>query len=366
MRSGKAVDLALGTYPDFSLAEARDEARKRREETAKALDKGDVPPLMEIRSKAIESRTGATFEEFYSIFREKKGRISSEGFMKSMDSRMKHHVLPFIGMEKLNDITFDQLRVILERLERRDLLETGKKVRGYLSQLFRYAKIKGHITPERCTTLTDLSGILTAPLVVNHPAIIDPIEFGTLIRKISEDTARSISVYYALNILPHVFLRASSLTDARWSEVDFDKGVWIIPKERMKGKEGKRRELIVPLSRQVKGLLQALKARNLSNELIFPQSTYGVIKQIPISSVSMGNALKALGYEGVQTAHGFRASFRTIGSEVLGFGFEEMELQLHHLLKNAPNGFAYNRVSLLDRRKDMMQRWSDYLNLISG
>lgn len=168
----------------------------------------------------------------------------------------------------------------------------------------------------------------------------------------------------SLEILSHVFLRASELSNAKWEEVDFDNNVWTIPAERMKGTKGRRTELLVPLSKQVKTLLLSLKNLNYSEVYIFPQTTHGRVKpNEPISSVSMNNALNALGYKDKHTAHGFRASFRTIGDEILGFDFEGMELQLHHALQNVPNGRAYGRYGKFEIRREIMNNWSDWLDM---
>jgi hypothetical protein len=61
------------------------------------------------------------------------------------------------------------------------------------------------------------------------------------------------------------------------------------------------------------------------------------------------------------TGHGFRAVARTILDEVLGFRPDIIEHQLTHSVKD-PNGRAYNRTSFLPERRDMMQKWADYLD----
>ena len=75
-------------------------------------------------------------------------------------------------------------------------------------------------------------------------------------------------------------------------------------------------------------------------------------------------ALRALGYTNEQqTAHGFRATARTILDEVLGYRVDWIEHQLAHAVKDA-NGRAYNRTAHLKDRKAMMQAWADYLDTL--
>ena len=65
------------------------------------------------------------------------------------------------------------------------------------------------------------------------------------------------------------------------------------------------------------------------------------------------------------TGHGFRASFRTIGDEVLKFRVDLIEHQLAHAVKD-PNGRAYNRTAHLPERRRMMQQWADYLDRLKS
>ncbi len=82
----------------------------------------------------------------------------------------------------------------------------------------------------------------------------------------------------------------------------------------------------------------------------------------PMSENTVNKALQAMGYPGsVQTAHGFRASARTIMDEVLNERVDLIEHQLAHTVKDA-NGRAYNRTTHLPGRRAMLQRWADYLD----
>jgi integrase len=82
-----------------------------------------------------------------------------------------------------------------------------------------------------------------------------------------------------------------------------------------------------------------------------------------MSENTVNGALRRLGYatDEEMTGHGFRAMARTILDEVLGFRVEWIEMQLAHKVKD-PNGRAYNRTAFLKGRKEMMQRWADYLD----
>jgi integrase len=84
-----------------------------------------------------------------------------------------------------------------------------------------------------------------------------------------------------------------------------------------------------------------------------------------MSENTINAAIRGMGYsKEVMTAHGFRAMARTIMDEVLGERVDLIEHQLAHAVKD-PNGRAYNRTAHLPARREMMQRWSDYLYVIA-
>ncbi len=83
-----------------------------------------------------------------------------------------------------------------------------------------------------------------------------------------------------------------------------------------------------------------------------------------MSENTVNAALRGMGYsKEVHTAHGFRATARTIMDEVLGERVDLIEHQLAHGVKDA-NGRAYNRTAHLPARREMLQRWANYLDTL--
>jgi integrase len=81
-----------------------------------------------------------------------------------------------------------------------------------------------------------------------------------------------------------------------------------------------------------------------------------------MSENTVNAALRRLGYSKDEvTAHGFRATARTLLDEVLGERPDIIDHQLAHAVRD-PNGRAYNRTAHLPDRRQMMQRWADYLD----
>ena len=116
---------------------------------------------------------------------------------------------------------------------------------------------------------------------------------------------------------------------------------------------------IVPLSTQALALLQAIHPATGHGKFVFPSLRTG---DRPMSENTINAALRGMGYsKEMHSAHGFRATARTIMDEVLGERVDLIEHQLAHAVKDV-NGRAYNRTAHLPARREMMQRWADYLD----
>jgi len=145
------------------------------------------------------------------------------------------------------------------------------------------------------------------------------------------------------------------LRTAEWAEIGLDAAEWRIPGAKMKMKN----DHVVPLSRQAVAILRSMQPISGHGRYVFPSLRTG---ERPMSDNTINAALRSLGYsKDVHTAHGFRALARTILDEVLGERVDLIEHQLAHSVKD-PNGRAYNRTAHLPARREMMQRWADYLD----
>jgi integrase len=139
-----------------------------------------------------------------------------------------------------------------------------------------------------------------------------------------------------------------------WAEIDFESATWTVPAEKMKAGQ----DHIVPLSEQAIAILRDLQELTGSGQYVFP--CHGKPDQ-PMSEGAVPVALHKLGFKGKQTAHGFRATARTLLDEVLQQRPELAEHQLAHTVRG-PLGRAYNRTTYLPDRRKMMQLWADYLD----
>ncbi len=159
------------------------------------------------------------------------------------------------------------------------------------------------------------------------------------------------SVRYNLH---HWYL--SGLRQAEWSEIDFDKAEWRIPEEKMK----KETLHIVPLSTQAISVLREIQPLTGIGKYVFPSLR---THSRPMSDGTINGALRRLGYsKDEMTGHGFRSMASTLLHEQ-GWPHDAIERQLAHAERNKVVA-AYNYAEHLEKRVEMMQHWSDYLEAL--
>jgi integrase len=129
---------------------------------------------------------------------------------------------------------------ILKRIEKRGAVTVALNIRGWFSQIFRFAvsTLRADSDPAAA-----LRGAIKRGKV-QHSKPLSKSELAKLEGKIDECGGNQ-QTKIALRLLMHTFLRTGELRQAKWSEVDLEGRTWTIPAERMKMRE----KHIVPLSR---------------------------------------------------------------------------------------------------------------------
>jgi integrase len=154
----------------------------------------------------------------------------------------------------------------------------------------------------------------------------------------------------ALQFLILTAARSGEVLGATWSEIDLDRGLWIVPASRMKA----GREHRVPLSEAALNVLRTVDAELGPEDYVF----WGKSPDRPLSSMAMSMLLRRM-VPGV-TVHGFRSSFRDWAAEVSSFPHEVCEMALAHTIPNKAEA-AYRRGDLLEKRRELMAAWADYI-----
>ena len=347
---GKEKILALGSYPEISLSAAREKRKAAREQVAVGID----PAAEKKHKKAVAS--GFVLNSFETIARawhksHADAKKWDEEHAKNKLRKLENDLFPAIGKRPIDVIEPPELLKYLQLVVGRGALEGAHRLLYDCTKIWGYAIALGVV---KYNAALQLKGILPAVKNNNYAAFTKPKDAARLLQAIDSYSGSHV-VRAALLLAPMSFLRPGNLRALEWSEIDFDSELCEIPATKMKMKKAH----VVPLSKQAVEILRDLQPFTGTGKYVFP-STRGKTRCMSENTVNM--ALRALGFSSEEmVGHGFRAMARTMGREQLKINVELLEIQLAHLTKS-PNGTAYDRVDLIDERREMIQKWADYLD----
>lgn len=365
---GRRKTLSLGTYPDTSLALARQKADEFRQLIAQGLDPSDV--RKNERQKTLKTLEAERRQEqglpaegcFEHVAREWHQTVHiakvSPGHAERTLTRLTQDVFPWLGSMPIASISAPKLLETLRRVEKRGAIETAHRIRQACGQIFRYGIAIGACERDPAHDLRDA---LSPVVVQHHAAITDPQKLGGLLRAFHDYTGLPVTCA-ALKLAPLVFLRPGELRQAEWAEFDLDAGLWTIPASRMKRLKQQKisgAPHVVPLATQAVAILDELRPLTGRGRYVFPSPR---TPERPMSENGVLSAMRRMGFgKDEMTGHGFRATARTLLVERLGEKEAVVEAQLAHSVRDTL-GRAYNRTEFLEQRKAMMQKWADYLD----
>lgn len=343
--AGKEKLLALGVYPDVTLADAR----SKREEAKRGIAGGIDPNVAKREEKlAREASVRNTFQEIACEWHASKLYKWSEGYASDIMEAFNKDVFPYIGKKPIADIKPLELLNVLRRMESRGATEKAKKVRQRCGEVFRYAIVTGRAEYNPAPDLTSaMQGHES-----NHYPFLNTSELPAFFESLSQYSG-SILVVLAARLLILTGVRTGELRGATWQEIDTESAVWIIPAERMK----MRRPHIVPLSRQALTIIEHIREMTGRYPLMFPGRND---PRKSMSEASINQVFKRIGYTGRVTGHGFRHTMSTILHEQ-GYNTAWIETQLAHVDKNSIRG-TYNHAQYLEGRREMLQWYADYMD----
>jgi integrase len=348
--------LALGQYPERTLAEARDlrdEARKR------VRDGGDPSAERKLERREQRIRADNTFAILACEWHANQRAKWTVDHAATILRRLETHLFPALGSRPIAEIDAPELLDALRRIERhaqtnsRGSNEIAHRMLQTSGQIFRYAIATGRA---RRNPSVDLRGALKAKERTRNYAALSETELPEFLKKLDAYDGHP-QTKLAMRLLLLTFVRTGELRGAEWSEFELDKAQWRVPGERMK----MRSEHIVPLSTQAIEVVRELQKFNEGRRHVFANQAN---HEKPMSENTLLFALYRMGYHSRATAHGFRATASTILNEQ-GFRPDVIERQLAHVERNKVRA-AYHRAEYLPERRKMMQHWADYLRSVEA
>lgn len=347
---GREKLISLGVYPEISLKEAR----VRREDARRLLARG-VDPSAE-RQARRRAQAAETFEAVAREWFAGQRPTWAESHATRVIRRLERDVFPYLGRAPPAEITAPEVLQVLRRIENRGALDTAHRALQNIGQVMRYAVATGRALRDASA---DLRGALPPVAGGHFPAVTEPNELGPLLRAMDAYTGHP-TTQAALRLAPLLFVRPRELRYAEWSEVALEDALWTVPAAKVKASDI---DHLVPLARQAVEIIAELRPLTGEGRYLFPSLRS---RDRPMSSGTITAAFRRMGYaEGEVSHHGFRATARTLLDEVLGCRPDWIEHQLAHAVRD-PNGRAYNRTAFLSERREMMQRWANYLDGLRG
>ena len=343
---GKEKVMALGAYPDVSLAQAREAMGAARKLLATGSD-----PMAQRKAEKLAKQSAAenSFQTVALLWWDQWRAAKSPRHADDVHKRLKADVFPAIGKRPISDIQAPELVAMVKAIAARGALDIAKRALQTSGQVFRHAIAHGLAQRNPAADIKP-ADILASRKAGNY-ARLDAKELPELLRRMEAYQGAPVT-RLAMKLMALTFVRTSELIGARWAEFDLEAGRWDIPPERMKMKTPH----IVPLSSQAIAVLQTLQFVSGHGALLFPGERD---HEKPMSNNTILKALERMGYKGRMTGHGYRGIASTVMHE-MGFNHAHIELQLAHQERDQVSA-AYNHATYLKERAKMMQHWGDYL-----
>lgn len=352
----KNLSMSFGIYPEIGLKEARD----KREEARELLTNNINPISLKRIKKASES---LTLQNVIDEWIELRKKSSSEATI-IQNKRILKNISDWLGSVAIKDIKSVNIITALERMQNRGIIESAHRLLSIMNKIYMYAVTKEYVENNIIANI-DKSTILVPNKKDTHlPALIEPKDIKQLltdINSIGEKLRSDISTIFIFKLIPYVFVRSENIRLMCWDDLNLEKGIWEIPKEKMKMKV----DFVCPLPTQaIKILKQIEPFSKHRGKFVFP-SPYK--NDRGVSGATLSDTLNKLGYQNKHSFHGFRSMFSTIAHELYkehGFHSDIIEACLAHKEKNKIKA-AYNRESkfkYFEEKKELIQWWANWLD----
>ncbi|WP_313534339.1 phage integrase central domain-containing protein [Sphingomonas sp.] len=369
---GREKLASYGLFPEVGLKEARD-----RRDAARAQLRAGKDPMIEAERdrQAAIAAAGAKFQAIAEAWHVDESPRWSPRHVGVVGRALQRDVYPHIGNRPVADITPKEVLALLRRIEGRGAIETAKRIRGYIHEIFQRAKAEHLISVNPAAEVGE--ALKPTPKGSKQPALTKVEDLRQLIDRV--DRSRSGPVVKLANrLLALTVVRVGVLRAATWPEfLELDWAAphapapaaeWHISAERMKleveEKGDEAYDHRVPLSHQAVAVLRELRVLTGRCAWIFPN--YKTTRN-PMTDSAISSAYLDLGYRGRHVPHGWRAAFSTIMNEwAAKHGHPNDRLVIDLMLAHRPKGmssseFAYNRALFTDRRRELAQVWADMI-----
>ncbi len=344
--------MGLGPLHTVGLADAREQARKARLLLNEGIDPMQHKAAAIEKAKANQAKNKIFNECMAEYIKSHKESWSNEKHQKQWEATLLEYACPHFGKMNVRLVNTELVLRVLEPIWKTKT-ETATRVRERLERVLSWASTMGYREGENPARWHGhLQELLPAPSkikTVKHHASLPYMEVGAFYRLLQVEKGIAAR---ALQFAILTACRTGEAVFAKWEEFDLSRGVWEIPKERMKAKKPHR----VPLVKETLAILE--RVQGLDPVWVFPGRKEGS----PMSNMAMANVLERMQRADI-TVHGFRSTFRVWAAEQTVYPKEMAELALAHAVGSAVEE-AYQRSDLFERRRALMKDWADWCKLV--
>ncbi|WP_298282769.1 integrase arm-type DNA-binding domain-containing protein [Novosphingobium sp.] len=370
--AGKERRLVFGSYPEVTLAQARD----RKTEARKLLKEGRDPGL-EAKKQALRNAAAAanTFEAMARVWFGLQEKRWTPVHANDVITSLEKEVFPWLGKLPITEIDEPIVLTVLRKIEKRGAIETAHRVRQRMSAVFVHSIAEGAGSRDPAAIVA--KALKPVPRSRKRPALLTLPELHNMICKTEAEPASPLTKL-ASRFLALTAQRPGMIRSMPWSELDgidwsdpskaCPEATWRVPAARMKLltelKGDDAYDHLVPLAKAAVEVLRAVRALTGQGPLVFPTNRNA---RMPMSENTLSYFYNRCGYQGRHVPHGWRASFSTVMNEWAernGTPADRHVIDL--MLAHVPDGVsgsesAYNRAGYLPRRREIAEAWAEML-----
>lgn len=362
-------EMGLGSLNDKTALKARAEIPALREKVAAKIDPLELKRQAhaDVRTQAAEAKLKSfTFEAAaLEYIQNNRAGWSNAKHAWQWENSLSLYAFPVFGSVPVGSVTTDHVLATLAPIWA-SKTETATRIRQRIESILDYARVKNYRTGDNPARWRGhLEHTLPKPSSVRTVQHLPALPYKNLGEFMAELQLREGNGARALEFSILTAARSGEVRGATWSEINMEDRVWVVPAERMKGKQEHR----VPLSYRALQILNTAP-RIAGQDLIFPGQKNGK----PISDMTVKAAIMRINEDRIKAGmpewvdaksgativpHGFRSSFRDWAGEITDYPNEMGELALAHAVGDKVEA-AYRRGNMFEKRRKMMDDWATW------
>jgi integrase len=347
---------SLGSYPTLSLDEARTKARVWQQLISRGID----PAVEEDRQRAAQRLLQVnTFAAVAAAFLAE----GTKDWAKAGEAKttIEREFVPRWRDRPITELGVQECGAAVKAIAARGAPYQAHNAFGYLRSLFNWAIASG------------CYGLQSSPLdrlrpkaVIGHAKALRTMVLDDL--ELNAVWQAAAAMGYPYGPLIHFLIltgqRADMVAGLVWREIDFDKQLWTVPADRMKGKKEERRTHEVPLCTHAITLLESLPRWNGGDHVFTTTNGVKPVNGFSKAKSRIDALIVGQGYKIRQWV--FHDLRRTMRTHLSALPVQDMvrELVIAHTKKGLHR--VYDQHAYQEEKRECMTLWEVRLNKILG